>query len=107
VRVIVLGAVAMSVLAGCGAQSRIVQLKPVTPSEAKNLVNSFRPACGTPGRVLVRYASTVVHGKSSESWWCVKPAQAYRTVSRGLHCPIRTRLTIDFARHTAACKPSA
>ena len=97
----------MQVLEGCGAQSRIVPLKPLTPSEARHLVKSFRPECGKPGRVLIRYASPVVHGESSELWWCVEPARAYHAVSRDLHCPTRTQLMIDFARHTAACKPSA
>jgi hypothetical protein len=106
VRAGVLGATVMAVLAGCGAQSRVVPLKPLTPSEALNLVKSIKPECHKPGHVLIHYASPVVHGKSSESWWCVEPAQSYRAVSRGLHCPIRTHLKIDFARHTAICKPS-
>jgi hypothetical protein len=96
----------MAVLAGCGAQSRVVPLKPFTPSEALNLVKSIKPGCQKPGHVLIHYASPTVHGKGSESWWCVEPAQAYRAVSRDLHCQIRTHLKIDFARHTAMCKPS-
>jgi hypothetical protein len=70
------------------------------------LVKSFKPGCDKPGYVLIYYASPVVHGEGSERWWCVEPAQSYRVVSRDLRCPIRTRLQIDFARHTATCKPS-
>jgi hypothetical protein len=97
----------MVVLAGCGAQSRVDRLKPLTPSEALSLVKSIKPECHKPGHVLIHYTSAVVHGKGSESWWCVEPAQSYRAVSRGLHCPSRTQLKIDFARHTATCSPSA
>jgi hypothetical protein len=96
----------IAVLAGCGAQSRVVRLKSLTPSEALNLVKSFKPECDKPGHVLIQYASPVVHGAGSESWWCVEPAQSYHVVSRDLHCPIRTRLDIDLTRHTATCKPS-
>ncbi len=96
----------MAVLAGCGAQTRVVSLKPVAPSDALNFVKSFEPQCDKPGHVLIRDASPDVHGNSGERWWCVEPAQAYPDVSRGLRCPTRTRLTIDFARHTAACKPT-
>jgi hypothetical protein len=94
----------MMAVAGCGAQSRVVQLQPLTPGEARNLVRSIKPACDKPGRVLIRYTSPVVHGEGSESWWCVEPAQAYRAVSRDLHCPARSRPTIDFRRHLAACE---
>jgi hypothetical protein len=107
VRAVVLGAVVMAVLAGCGAQSRVYDLKSLTPSEAKNLVASFNPrACNTRGRVLVRYSSPVVHGKGSDAWWCVEPANAYRVVSRDLRCPAGTRLKIDFERHVATCDHS-
>jgi hypothetical protein len=97
----------MAALAGCGAQSRVGQLKPLTPSEVRNLVKSIKPGCDKPGRVPIRYVSPEVHGMGSESWWCVEPAQAYRAVRRGVHCPARTRLTIDFERHLAACAHSA
>jgi hypothetical protein len=106
VRAVVLGAAVMAVLAGCGTQSRVVSLKPLTPSETRSLVKSFKPGCNTPGRVLIRYVSPVVHGKGSESWWCVEPAQSYRVVSRDLRCPARTRLKIDLKRHMAACEHS-
>jgi hypothetical protein len=96
----------MALLAGCGAQSRVGQPKPLTPSEVLSVVKSFKSECHKPGQVQIHYASPIVHGKGSESWWCVEPAQAYRTVSRGLHCPRRTQLNIDFARHTATCRPN-
>ncbi len=103
VTAVVLGAAVTAVLAGCGAQSRVVGLNPLTPSEASKLVNSMKPGCNKPGRVLIRYVSPVVHGKGSETWWCVKPAQSYRIVSREVRCPARTRLKIDLERHKAAC----
>lgn len=95
----------MAGLVGCGTQSHVAPLKSLTPREATNLVKSLKPGCDKPGHVLIHYASPVVHGKGSESWWCVEPTQSYRIVSRGLHCPIRTRLQIDFPRHTATCRP--
>lgn len=107
-RVVVLGAVVMALLAGCGAQSRGSRLKPLTSSEARNFAKSFNPTrCNTPGHVLVRYASPVVHGKSEEAWWCVEPARAYSTVGRDLHCPPDTQLKVDFERHRAECQRSA
>ncbi|MCW3026951.1 MAG: hypothetical protein JWN81_162 [Solirubrobacterales bacterium] len=105
-RVVVLGAAMMAALAGCGAQSRVVQLKPLTPSEARNLIRNIKPGCNLPGRVLITYTEPEVHGHGGWTSWCVEPAQAYRTVSRDLHCPARTRLTIDFERHLAACENS-
>ena len=44
-----LGAAVMQVLEGCGAQSRIVPLKPLTPSEARHLVKSFNRNAANPG----------------------------------------------------------
>src|SRR5215472_16972305 len=101
---IVLLVAVMAVLAGCGAQSRVAQLKSLTPSEASNLVKSFEPKCNAPGRVLVRYTSPIVHGEGNESWWCIEPAQAYRIVSRDLHCPPHTNVKIDFTHHLVVCK---
>jgi hypothetical protein len=66
-RAVVLGAAMIGVLAGCGAQSHVAQLKPLTPSEAKHLIKSFTPGCHERGRVLIRYVSPEAHGKRSES----------------------------------------
>lgn len=100
-------AAVVAILAGCGAQSRVVQLRSVTPSEASNLVKSFEPKCDVPGRVLIRYASPIVHGKGNESWWCIAPAQAYRVVSRDLRCPAHMNVKIDLGRHVAMCVRAA
>jgi hypothetical protein len=105
-RAVVVGAAMMATLVGCGSQSRVVPLKQLTPSEARNLVKSVTPVCDKPGRVLIRYVSTVVHGKGSESWWCVAAAQSYRAVRRDVHCPAGTRLRIDLQRHLATCENS-
>jgi hypothetical protein len=99
----VLIAIVMVILAGCGAQSRVVQLKPATPNEVSNLVKSFEPKCNAPGRVLIRY----VQGEGNESWWCIEPARAYRIVSRDLRCPAQMSVKIDFRRHSAVCERSA
>jgi hypothetical protein len=104
VRAVIGVAGAVVLLAGCGAQSRVASRTSVSPEEARKLVRSLRPKCDKPGHVLIRYASPVVHGKGSESWWCVEPARSHRVISRGLRCPARTRLEIDFARHTATCR---
>jgi hypothetical protein len=105
-RAVVLGAAMMAALAGCGAQSRVVQLKPLTPGEARKLVRGIKPVCDKPGRALLRYASPVVQGEGSENWWCVEPARAYRAVRRDLHCPAGTRVRIDFQRHSVTCEKS-
>src|SRR5690349_7478473 len=86
-------AIAMLV-AGCGGQSHSVELKSLTPSEARNLLKSIKPGCDKPGRVLVRYVEPEVHGKGGESWWCSEPARMYGAVSRDVHCPARMHLTI-------------
>jgi hypothetical protein len=103
-RTAILGLSVTVALAGCGAQIRVEQLKPAPPSEAKNLLRAIEPVCNKPGLVLIRYTSPVVHGKGSDSWWCVEQAEAYRAVSRSLHCPAQTRLTINFKRRVATCK---
>jgi hypothetical protein len=97
---------AIAVLGGCGAQSHVTRLKALTPSQAKAILESIRPVCDKPGHVLVRSVAPTVHGRGSESWWCVEPAHAYRAVSRGLHCRPQTHLTIDFAHHKASCEHS-
>jgi hypothetical protein len=96
----------MAVLAGCGTQSSGVQPKPLTPSEARNIIKSIKPGCNTPGHVLIRYSSPEMHGKGSDSWWCVEPPRAYRTISRDVHCAVGMRLRIDLQRHRATCESS-
>jgi uncharacterized lipoprotein len=53
----VLGALVIAVLAECGTQSRVVQRKPLTPSEAMSVVKSIKPECHKPGHVLIHYTS--------------------------------------------------
>jgi len=106
VRVFVVVIAVSLVLAGCGAESRVRALKPLTPSEAKKLVASFHPrACNLRGQVLIRYSSPVVHGKGSDGWWCVAPADAYRVIGRDLHCPVDSHVSIDLRRRRALCEP--
>ncbi len=98
----VLGAVAITLaLAGCGARSRVAQLKPLTRNEAGKLLKSMSPGCDTPGHVLIRYISPIVHGEGSEDSWCVAPTQAYRVVRRDLHCSAGLHVIVDLQRHLA------
>jgi hypothetical protein len=103
----VLVAVAITLaLAGCGAQSHVAQLKPLTRAEASKLLKSVSPGCDTPGRVSIRYVSPVVHGKGGDAWWCVAPAQSYRVIRRDVHCPTGMHVTVDLRRHLARCESS-
>ena|ERR1700693_181657 len=104
-RAVVVAIAVALVLAGCGAESRVTALKQLTPSEAKKLVASFNPrACNVRGQILIRYPSPVVHGKGSDGWWCVEPAEAYRVIGRDLHCPVDSHVSIDVRRRRAVCE---
>jgi hypothetical protein len=106
-RAVVLGVAVIAVLGGCGAQTHVVPLKTMTPSQASKLVKSFTPGCNAPGRVLIRHVEPDAHGRGGWSEWCVEPAKAYHVVSLDLRCPTGTRLKIDFQRHTAECPRNA
>jgi hypothetical protein len=93
------------VLAGCGAQTNVVALKPMTPSQASKLIKSFT-RCDAPGHVLIRHVEPEAHGAGGWREWCVEPAKAYHVVSLDLRCPTGTRLKIDFQRHRADCAQS-
>lgn len=103
VRAIVLGGAVVAGLAGCGTQSHVVPLKPLTPSEVKSLIRSIKPPCKAPEQVLVRYVSPIVHGKGSETDWCAVRGQTNRGVSRDIYCPPHTFLKVDLERHVATC----
>jgi hypothetical protein len=81
----------------------VAQMKALTRGEASKLLKSVSPGCDTPGRVLIRYVSPIVHGKGSEDSWCVAPAESYRVVRRDLHCPTAMHVTVDLRRHLAEC----
>ena len=50
----------VAALAGCGAQSRVAQLTPLSRDQASRLIKRMSAGCETPGRVQIRYVSPVV-----------------------------------------------